>query len=81
MFNTLGLIYHVGKSIIQDYTKANAYFEKARQEGYAAASRNLGMNYYRSDGVERNYAKTLELFKEAEARLSTAKVIEPKVAQ
>jgi TPR repeat protein len=64
VFNTLGLIYEDGK----DYAKANAYYEKARQEGSAVASRNLGMNYYDGKGVTQNYGEARKLLHEAEAR-------------
>jgi TPR repeat protein/V8-like Glu-specific endopeptidase len=68
MYNILGVIYDLGQGVTVDYPKANAYYEKARAEGIANASYNLGINYYRGDGVPHAFVKARQLLEEAEAR-------------
>jgi TPR repeat protein len=68
MYNTLGIIYDNGQGVAANRAKANVYYEKARALGNAAASRNLGQNYYHGTGVPQDFTQARQLLEEAEAR-------------
>lgn len=44
-------MYYKGLSVRQDYSKAAQWFEKAANEGKANTQYNLGLMYYRGEGV------------------------------
>lgn len=54
----------------QDYPRAAAYYEKASNKGYEAASLALGKMYLYGQGVNRNYQKAFALFKSIAGELT-----------
>jgi TPR repeat protein len=49
----------------QDYAKARQYFDKAATLGSDRAQYNLGVMYYRGEGMKIDYPKALALFTQA----------------
>jgi TPR repeat protein len=72
----LGVRYHNGRGVEQDYTKAKEWYEKALQkqewlvdtEIESEAQFNLGTLYYDGLGVEQNYKKAFEWYQKAAER-------------
>ena len=58
-----------------DYTKAVEYYQKAAEQGNAAAQYNLGVYYYNGEGVPQSYTEAVKWFKKA-AEQGHAKAIE-----
>ena len=50
---------------MSDYKKANEWYQKAAELGYAAAQFNLGVSYESGQGVTQNYQKALEWYQKA----------------
>jgi TPR repeat protein len=67
----LGVAYHNGLGVPQDYTTAREWFEKAAAKDDASAMANLGKLYGRGDGVPQDYAKAREWFERAAAKDNT----------
>lgn len=55
----LGLIYHAGNGVKQDYTMACSWYLKAAEQGHVLAQSILGMMYSHGKGVEQNFKKSL----------------------
>ena len=53
-------MYHQGKGVKQDYSKAREWYEKAAKQGHATAQDDLGFMYANGKGVEQNLAKANE---------------------
>ena len=51
----LGLTYHYGYGVQQDYDEAFKWYSLAADQGLASAQNNLGLMYYLSDGVAQDY--------------------------
>ena len=49
----------------QDYTKAVEWFRKAAEQGDADAQCNLGICYYKGEGVPSNYDKAAEWWRKS----------------
>ena len=64
----LGMLYHQGQGVPQDYTAARQWYEKAAAQGYAMAQYSLGLLYDNGDGVPQNYAKARQWYEKAAAR-------------
>ena len=64
MFN-LGVLYHNGQGVAQDYTKAREWYEKAAAKGDASAMFNLGVLYDNGFGVAQDYAKARAWYEKA----------------
>ncbi|HEY9715101.1 MAG TPA: tetratricopeptide repeat protein [Chroococcales cyanobacterium] len=62
---TLGFMYHHGKGVHQDYSKALELYTKAADLGHADALCHLGFMYNHGMGVKQDRAKALELYKQA----------------
>ena len=58
--NNLGLMYYVGRSVVQDYARAREWFEKVAAQGHAKAQYNLGVMYRDGQGVAQDDAKARE---------------------
>ena len=58
-------MYYNSEGVPQDYIKAAELFQKAANQGYAAAQYNLGVMYYNGEGVPQDYVKAAELFQKA----------------
>jgi Sel1 repeat/TIR domain len=67
MFN-LGVLYHNGQGVAQDYVKAREWYEKAAAKGDASAMFNLGLLYHNGFGVAQDYAKAREWYEKAAAK-------------
>jgi hypothetical protein len=67
MFN-LGVLYHNGQGVAQDYTKAREWYEKAAAKGDASAMFNLGVLYDNGFGVAQDYAKARAWYEKAAAK-------------
>src|SRR5262249_55943197 len=67
MFN-LGVLYHNGQGVAQDYAKAREWYEKAAAKGDASAIYNLGVLYDNGFGVTQDYAKAREWYEKAAAK-------------
>jgi uncharacterized protein len=53
----LGLIYHKGQGIKQDYKQAFVWYSKAAESGHAYAQNNLGFMYNKGEGVIKDYVQ------------------------
>ena len=49
----------------QDYGRAFECFSSAAEEGYVYAQHDLGVMYYKGEGVEQDYARAAELYSKA----------------
>ena len=58
--NQLGIWYELGLGTEQNYELALKWFEKAAEQGYAAAYGNIGNLYYKGDGIEKDFQKFFE---------------------
>ena len=67
MFN-LGVLYHNGQGVVQDYVKAREWYEKAAANGDASAMFNLGVLYDNGFGVAQDYAKARAWYEKAAAK-------------
>jgi Sel1 repeat/TIR domain len=67
MFN-LGVLYHNGQGVAQDYVKAREWYEKAAAKGEASAMFNLGVLYDNGFGVAQDYAKARAWYEKAAAK-------------
>ena len=56
----LGVLYHNGHGVSQDYQKAVEWITKAANQGHAAAQTNLGLMYEQGKGVRQDYQKAFE---------------------
>jgi TPR repeat protein len=59
----LGMDYRRGP--VQDYARARMFFEYAADKGNAYAMLNLGLLYYKGEGVAQDYAKAREWYRKA----------------
>jgi hypothetical protein len=62
---TLGLKYHKGTEVKQDYQKAVQWYRKAADQGHAHAQYNLGSMYYSGKGVCQDYSKAVRWLRKA----------------
>ena len=51
----LGLTYHYGYGVQQDYAEAFKWYSLAADQGLASAQNNLGLMYYLGDGIAKDY--------------------------
>ncbi|NEJ17650.1 CHAT domain-containing protein [Rhizobium leguminosarum] len=61
----LGLMYHHGFGVMQDYAKAMDWYLKASNQGDPNAQSNLGAIYYSGLGVPRDYVEALAWYRKA----------------
>jgi uncharacterized protein len=64
----LGLMYHNGQGIPQDYAEALKWYHLAAAQGDAKAQSNLGFGYYSGQGVPQDYAEALKWHRLAAAQ-------------
>ncbi len=62
---TLGVMYHTGRRVKQDYEKAIFYYEGAAKMNLSGALFNLGSMYREGQGVEQDPKKAISYFKRA----------------
>jgi hypothetical protein len=71
MFN-LGVLYHNGQGVAQDYAKAREWYEKAAAKGDASAMFNLGVLCENGFGLAQDYAKARAWYEKAAAKGQTS---------
>ena len=62
---TLGLMYHQGRGVVQDYAEAAVQFRRAAKQGDAGAQSNLGAMYDKGQGVVQDYALAVSWYRRA----------------
>lgn len=50
----IGVMYHAGQGVAQDYVEAIRWYRRAAEKGNAASQANLGVMYAKGVGVERD---------------------------
>ncbi|KAF9174954.1 hypothetical protein BGX20_008974 [Mortierella sp. AD010] len=60
-----GLMYCLGKGVVQDYPRAKEYFFKAAIHGHAGAQYCLGNMYKKGQGVRQEYSKAVEWYQKS----------------
>ena len=63
----LGMRYHFGWGVSQDYGKARQWYEQAATQGDSSAQNNLGLLYANGQGVPQDYARAYMWFNVAAA--------------
>ena len=61
----VALMYHHGRGVGKDLTKAAEWYEKAARQNNVVALNNLGVMYRRGNGVARTSTRAIELFEKA----------------
>ena len=61
----LGVMWHDGKGVKQNYENALHYYRQAAERGYAPAQTHLGTMYYNGYGVIQNYEKAANWYLKA----------------
>ena len=61
----LGVMYHEGRSVPQDYTEAARWFLRAAEQGNAEAQYNLGVMYHEGRSVPQDYVQAAKWFHKA----------------
>jgi len=63
--NSLGVLYHYGEGVKQNYLMANKYYEQACDGGYAYGCFNLGNSYYTGKGMKQDRQMAIKLYTKA----------------
>jgi TPR repeat protein len=61
----LGLMYHDGEGVPEDYAEAFKWFRKAAEQRYAKAQYSLGDMYYKGRGVPQDIAEAMKWYRKA----------------
>lgn len=61
----IGLMYHNGTGVKQDYIEAMHWFRKAAKQDYSGAQYNIGLMYDVGRGVDRDYVQALYWYQKA----------------
>ena len=61
--NNLGLMYHNGWGVPQDYKEAVYWYRLAVEQGYAIAQYNLGLMYEKGKGVPKDDKEAVRLYR------------------
>jgi TPR repeat protein len=64
-FMYVGLAYHNGEGVAQNYQKSLEYFKKASEGGLGNAEYNIALMYYRGIGIKKDFKKAIIWFKKA----------------
>ena len=64
----LGVMYILGRGVLQDYKEAVKWYRLAAEQGDAHAQFALGSLYARGDGIARNYSESVKWYKLAAAQ-------------
>eukprot|EP00729_Bicosta_minor_P011043 gene11043-biopygen29075 len=62
---SLGIAYHYGIGVEQDYVEAAKWFQKSAEAGHATAQYTLGNMYDNGKGVEQDYVEAFKLYRKA----------------
>ena len=63
--NGIGVLYHQGLGVKQNYAEARSWYQRAADGGYASGFYNLGLLHQDGLGVEKNTATAAEWFRQA----------------
>ncbi|MDR2155451.1 MAG: sel1 repeat family protein [Burkholderiaceae bacterium] len=61
----LGILYHLGQGVPQDYGQAAQWFRKAAEQGNVQAQNSLGALYGKGQGVAQDYGQAVRWFRKA----------------
>jgi TPR repeat protein len=64
----IGLMYHNGKGVTQNFAEAIKWYRQAAEAGNSAAQFNLANMYYAGQGAGQNYAEAIKWFGKAAAQ-------------
>ena len=64
----LGIMYHEGQGVAQDYSAAMKWFRMAAEQGDAQAQYNIGNMYYNGLGVPQNTSEALRWLHKAQVQ-------------
>ena len=56
----LGLMYDMGKGVLQDYKEAVRWYQLAAEQGYSSAQHNLGLLYFNGQGVSQDHQEAVK---------------------
>jgi len=59
----LGVMYHQGHGVPQDYAEAMKWFRLAAEQGHPSAQTNLGVMYHQGQGVPQDYAEAMKWYR------------------
>jgi len=60
---SLGMMYHNGEGVVQNYKEAMKWFRLAVEQGHTKAQHNLGWMYYIGEGVVQDYKEAMKWFR------------------
>jgi TPR repeat protein len=63
--HNLGLMYHTGKGVQQDFNQALAWNRKAAEQGLTEAQLNLGVMYEKGQGVQQDSKQAVAWYRKA----------------
>jgi TPR repeat protein len=66
--NDVGLMYHDGKGVTQNFAEAMKWYRQAAEAGDSGAQFNLAYMYYAGQGIRQNYAEAIKWFGKAAAQ-------------
>jgi TPR repeat protein len=61
----LGVMYHNGEGVPQDYNETVKWYRKAAEQGLAVAQYNLGVMYNKGEGVPQDHNEAMTWFRKA----------------
>ncbi|MNL84781.1 Localization factor PodJL [compost metagenome] len=64
----MGIFFHLGEGVAQDYAEAFRFVKLAAEQGLTEAECNLGVMYLRGLGVAQDYAKAARWYERAAAK-------------
>ena len=56
----LGLMYDMGKGVLQDYKEAVRWYQLAAEQGYSSAQHNLGLLYFNGQGISQDHQEAVK---------------------
>ena len=63
--NAVGLYFHKGRGVEQDYAEAMRWYQRAAAKGYGTAMYNIAGLHHAGSGVEKNYDQALHWYHKA----------------
>ena len=63
--NNIGVLYHNGWGVSQDYTEAMRWYRKAADAGIDTAMYNIGWLYHKGLGVSQDYTEAKKWYRKA----------------
>jgi len=59
----LGILYHIGFGVAQDFKEAAKWYRLAAEQGHSTAQNNLGAFYQKGLGVVQDYKEAMKLYR------------------